>query len=248
MRIKMILPVPIPPEGIEAFAQQLPAEFPWQDLEVDFVAARNGGTLLDSYYDMALAEAFVLEAGAAAEDEGYDAVCINSMSDSGLSALRSRLSIPVVGPGQACFLTAAMLGHRFSVVTMWDQWRQLYTKTAMELGMQQRLASVRSINVRPDTQELLAGKEEVVFSKLEAAARAAIDEDGADVIIIGSTTMHQSHKYLQSRLEVPVLNPGLVALKHCEMLVHLGLTHSKRTYRAPETLNDRVLHSVPSIF
>ena len=83
---------------------------------------------LDSYW-MALADAFVLEAGLAAESEGYDAVCINSMSDSGLSALRSRLDIPVVDL-IACFLTTAMLGHRFSVVTMWDRWKPLYRKVA----------------------------------------------------------------------------------------------------------------------
>jgi allantoin racemase len=248
MRIKMILPVPIPPGSIEAFAAQIPDSLRRSGLEVDFVAARNGGRILDSYYEMTLSDAFVLEAGSTAEDEGYDAVCINSMSDSGLNALRSRLSIPVVGPGQACFLTAAMLGRRFSIVTMWDRWEQLYSKTALELGMQHRLASIRPIDVRPDTAELLAGKEEVVFAKLESAAREAIDCDGADVIIIGSTTMHQSHEYLSSRLEVPVLNPGLVALKQCEMLVQLGLSHSRRAYRSPETLNDGVFASVPSVF
>jgi len=248
MRIKMILPVPVPPEAMIAFEEQVPESLRRPDLAIDFVAARNGGKILDSYYEMTLADAFVLEAGASAEEEGYDAVCINSMSDSGVSALRSILSIPVVGPGQVCFLTAAMLGQRFSVITMWEQWRQLYQKTAVELGMQPRLASIRSIGVRPDTQELLTGKEEIVFASLEAAARLAIDEDGADVIILGSTTMHQSHAFLQSRLDVPVLNPGLLALKQCETLIQLGLAHSWRAYRAPETRNDNVFNGVPSVF
>ncbi len=43
---------------------------------------------------------------------GFDAVCIDTMSDSGVAALRSSLSIPVVGPGRASMLTAMMLGHR----------------------------------------------------------------------------------------------------------------------------------------
>jgi allantoin racemase len=170
------------------------------------------------------------------------------MSDSGLAALRSRLDIPVVGPGQACFLTAAMLGHQFSVITMWDRWKPLYRKVALELEMQHRLASIESIDTRPDAEELLAGKEEVVFAKLEAAARRAIDDHGADVIILGSTTMHQSAEFLSDALEVPVLNPGLIALKQCEMLVQLGLSHSKLAYQAPEALNDGALASVPSVF
>lgn len=244
----MILPVPIPDEALAAFEAQVPVSLQRPDLQIDFCAAKNGGKILDSYYEMTLADAFVLEAGLSAQAEGYDAVCINSMSDSGLAALRSRLDIPVVGPGQACFLTAAMLGHQFSVITMWDRWKPLYRKVALELEMQHRLASIESIDTRPDAEELLAGKEEVVFAKLEAAARRAIDDHGADVIILGSTTMHQSAEFLSEALEVPVLNPGLIALKKCEMLVQLGLSHSKLAYQAPEALNDGALASVPSVF
>ena len=114
--------------------------------------------------------------------------------------------------------------------------------------MQNRLASIESIDTRPDAEELLAGKEEVVFAKLEAAARRAIDDHGADVIILGSTTMHQSAEFLSEALEVPVLNPGLIALKQCEMLVQLGLSHSKLAYQAPEALSDGALGPVPSMF
>ena len=209
MKIKMILPVPIPAEALAAFEAQVPVSLQRPDLQIDFCAAKNGGKILDSYYEMTLADAFVLEAGLSAQAEGYDAVCINSMSDSGLAALRSRLDIPVVGPGQACFLTAAMLGHQFSVITMWDRWKPLYRKVALELEMQHRLASIESIDTRPDAEELLAGKEEVVFAKLEAAARRAIDDHGADVIILGSTTMHQSAEFLSDALKFPSSIPGL---------------------------------------
>lgn len=248
MRIKMIMPVPLPPEAVEGFAAQIPPSLRRPDVSIDFVGTRNGATLLDSAYERTLADAFVLDAGLTAEAEGYNAVCINSMSDSGLAALRSRLRIPVVGPGQACLLMACLLGDKFSVITMWDQWRPLYTKVASEQGLSHRLVSIRSIDVRPDTAELLAGKEEFVFDKLEQQALAAINEDGADVIVIGSTTMHQSYDYLRECLPVPVLNPGLVSLKLCEMLVDLHLSHSETAYPPPENPNDQVFAGVPSIF
>ncbi|MFK8050380.1 MAG: aspartate/glutamate racemase family protein [Halioglobus sp.] len=243
-KIKMIMPVPMPPAALAAFEAQVPPSLKRQDVKIDFVAVKEGAKILDSHYEMTLADAFVLEAGMKSEDENYDAVCINSMSDSGLSALRSRLTIPVVGPGQSCLLTACMLGDRFSVLTMWDEWTPMYKKTIREQGLSHRLASIRSIDVRPDTQELLAGKEDIVFAKLEAEGLAAIENDGADVLILGSTTMHQSHQYLADKLPVPVLNPGLVSLKLCEMLVDLGLTHSKRSYPSPEVINDQVFDSV----
>lgn len=237
-RIKMIFPVPFSDATRPLVESQLPPSLVRQDIEVSFVGAGQLMTLADSYYDMAIMELSVIEAGMQAESEGFDAVCINTMSDSGLSALRSRLSIPVVSPAITSFHTASMLGHKFSVLTMWPQWYPLYRKTIREYGLESKLASVRSIDVRPDTEALLQGKEDVVFAKLLEAGKRAIEEDGADVLILGSTTMHQSHTYLTKHLSVPVLNPGVIAYKQCELLLDLGLSHSKVAYPSPETLKD----------
>lgn len=237
-RVKMIFPVPMSEATRALVESQLPASLQRPDIEVSFVGAGQVSTLADSYYDMAIMEQAVIAAGLGAEQEGFDALCINTVSDSGLAALRSRLSIPVLAPGQSSFLMACALGRKFSVLTMWPRWYPLYRKTIQEYGLESRLASVRSIDVRPDTAALLQGKEEVVFEKLLEAGRRAIEEDGADVLVLGSTTMHQSHAYLAEHLPVPVLNPGVVAYKMCEVLLDLGLSHSKRAYPSPEQLKD----------
>jgi allantoin racemase len=247
-RIKMIVPVPVPETALSKFSTQIPAELIRSDIEVDFVGTRNGAYILDSFYEATLADAFCLDMGSRAATEGYAAVCINSMSDSGVAALRSRLSIPVVGPGQASFLLAAALGKRFSVITMWQRWDWIYEKLARETGLQHALASIRNIDTRPDAQELLSGKEDFIFEKLECACRAAIDHDGADTLVLGSTTMHQSRAYLKDRLEVRILNPGVVAFKFCETLLDLGLTHSRRAYPAPQTFDDDLFRLVPPRF
>jgi len=240
-RVKVIFPVPMNESTRAMVAAQLPAALVHPGFSVELAGSAGLMSLADSYYDMALMEMIVLEAGMRAEDEGFDAVCINTVSDSALPALRSRLRIPVLSPGQSAFHTACMLGHRFSIVTMWERWFPLYRKTLRDYGLEGRLASMRAIGVRPDLQELLEGKEEIVFGKLEGEARRAIDEDGADVIVLGSTTMHQSHQYLAERLEVPVVNPGVVAYKLCEMFLELGLSHSKAAYPSPERLQDEAL-------
>lgn len=237
-RVKMIFPVPMSEATRPMVESQLPPEFRRSDIDVSFVGAGSTITLADSYYDMAIMELAVIQAGIQAEEEGFDAVCINTVSDSGLAALRARLTIPVLSPGQSAFHVAAMLGHKFSILTMWERWFPLYRKTLKEYGLESRLASMRAIEVRPDTVELLTGKEDIVFARLEEAALKAIHEDGADVIVLGSTTMHQSHAYLASRLPVPVLNPGVVAYKMCELFLDLGLAHSKKAFPSPEALKD----------
>lgn len=242
-RIKVIVPIPLDAAGVANRAGQLPPRMILPDMQAEFVAVQWGAALGDSYYDTLLMDMSVFEAGLKAEEEGFAAVCIDTVSDSGLYALRSRLSIPVVGPGQAAFHAACCLGHKFSVITMWEEWFPLYTKTLKEYGLESRCASLRSIRTRPDLAELLAGKEEVVFRKLEEESLRAIHEDGADVIVLGSTTMHQSHGYLQERLPVPVINPGQVAYKLCELFLQLGLTHSKKAFPTPQKPDDAMILS-----
>jgi allantoin racemase len=154
-----------------------------------------------------------------------------------VAALRSILRIPVVGPGRVAMLEAMMLGSRFSIVTMWQKWRHLYEKTISDLGISHALASVRSIDVAPDNQALLGGREDDTFPLLEAAARQAIEEDRAEVIILGSTTMHQAHAHLVAALDVPVINPGPLTYKTVESLLSLGLSHSLASY--PKSLVSR---------
>ncbi|MBO6766908.1 MAG: hydrogenase expression protein HupH [Erythrobacter sp.] len=237
-RIKVIVPIPMDEAGVAARAEQLPGSFVAPGFAPEFAAVPWGAALGDSYHDMLLMDWTVFQAGIDAEEDGYAGVLIDTVSDSGLRALRSRLSIPVVGPGEASFCTAMMLGKKFTVLTMWPEWFPLYEKTLTEYGLWDRVASLRSIDTRPDVTELLAGKEEVIFDKLKREATLAIEEDGADVIVLGSTTMHQSAAFLANELPIPVLNPGQVAYKHLEMLIGLGLAHSKQAFPAPEVGKD----------
>lgn len=237
-RIKVIVPIPMDEAGVANRRSQLSDEVIAPGFEPVFEAVKWGAALGDSYHDMLLMDWTVFQAGIDAEEQGYSAVVVDTVSDSGVRALRSRLSIPVVGPGEAAFHMAMMLGKRFTVLTMWDEWFPLYEKTLTEYGLWDRVASLRSIQTRPDVTELLAGKEEIIFGKLEAEARAAIAEDHADVIVLGSTTMHQSAGHLARVLPIPVINPGVVAWKQAELLVSLGLSHSKRAFPAPEVPKD----------
>jgi allantoin racemase len=94
------------------------------------------------------------------------------------------------------------------------------------------------VNIPPDVEALFAGKEEEMFARLTAEAQGAIDEDGADVILLGSTTMHQAGEYMSAHLPAPVINPGPVAIKMAEAIVELGLSHSKVAFPTPDTIQD----------
>ena len=238
MRIKYVIPFPFDDEGVANRAAQIPKEILSPDTVVECVPVRNSATLVDCYYEDLVFDMYITEAGLRAEEEGFDAVIMDTVSDSGLYALRSRLTIPVVGPGLVSYLVGALLGKRFSIVTMWDKWTHLYEKNLAMYDLKQKCASVRAVNIPPDVEALFTGKEEEMFEKLTATARQAIEDDGADVILLGSTTMHQAGDYMAKHLPAPVVNPGPVGIKVAEMLVQLGLSHSKVAFPSPSTIID----------
>ena len=231
-RVCVLVPFPLDDTAVANRRRQQRSVRLSPDMELEYKPVKAGPALLDSYHDYTLAHLSMLEAGLEAADEGFDAICIDTTSDSGANALRSMLDIPIVAPGRASYLTALMLGNRFSVLTQWDGWIPVYVNGVNELGLGNHLASVRSINMMPDLANLLGGKEDVVFPLLREEGMKCV-QDGADVICLGSTTMHDAHSYLAENLPVPVINPGPLTYKLAEAMLSLGLSQSRRAFPRP---------------
>jgi allantoin racemase len=231
-RVLVIVPFPFGEEGLANRRAQLDAVKLGPDIQFDYRPVKAGPDLFDSFHDLTLADASMFEAGVTAQEDGYDAVCIDTMSDSGMNALRSVLDIPVISPGRASYLMALMFGSRFSVLTQWDPWKAIYKKALQEYGLADKCASIRSINIPPDVENLLGGKEEEVFPRLTEEGLRCV-EDGAEVVCLGSTTMHQAHAHLIKNLPVPIINPGPLTYKIAEMALSLGLMHSRVAYPKP---------------
>jgi allantoin racemase len=244
MRIKFIIPFPFDEVGVANRAAQIPKQLLGPDTHVECVPVRNSATFVTDYYESMLFDVYIAEAAFRAEDEGYDAVIMDTVSDSGLYAIRSRLNILAIGPGLISYAVATMLGKRFSIITMWDRWRHIYEKNLDTYHLWEKCASIRAVNIPPDVEALFEGKEEEMFERLTTEARAAIEQDGADVILLGSTTMHQAGDYLAANLPCPVINPGPVGIKLVETLVQLGLRHSKVAFPSPDTLQDEKFFSL----
>ncbi len=242
-KVVVLVPFAFDEKGLANRRAQLASVKLGPDIEFDYKPVKAGPAYYDSYHDWMLADVSIYEAGMTAQEEGYDAVCIDTMSDSGMNALRSILDIPVIGPGRASYLIALMLGSKFSVLTQWDPWMNLYKKGLQEYGLVEKCASIRSINTPPDVENLLGGKEEVVFPKLVKAGLQCVD-DGADVICLGSTTMHQAHAHLAQNLPVPVINPGPLTYKLAEAVLSLGLMHSRTAYPKPNVLKKEMTRAM----
>jgi Asp/Glu/hydantoin racemase len=232
-KVLVLVPYPLPEPQMALRRAQVDAAGVGPGIAFEFRGAKAAPANYVSAHDTLLADLGMFEAGLDAEAEGFDAVCVDTVSDAGVAALRSVLDIPVIGPGRAAMLHALMWGERFAILTMWRAWTPLYTKILREAGLETRCAAIRDIAVAPDSANLLTGKEDAIIPKLIDAGRAAVDEDGADVLILGSTTMHQAHAALTAALPVPVINPGPLAFKLAEAAIALKLRHSRAAHPRP---------------
>jgi len=193
------------------------------------VGLEKGPTGLECAFEEAMAAPYILEQVVLAEKQGYHAVTLDCAGDPVLVAARERVSIPVVGSGQAGMLFAMALGERVSIITVSPtiQWIRRNLKT---YGFMSRVASIRgvAISLKGLIEEL-----ETTEKVLLEVGRKVMEEDGAEIILLGCTGMSAYATALTKSLGIPVLDPAACALKMAVDLVEMGLSHSKRSYPFP---------------
>ncbi len=109
-----------------------------------------------SFYEDLVLEMYLADAGLRTGDQGFDAVVIDSVTDGAMQALRSRLSIPVIGSAQASYVAALMLGQRFSVVTTWAGWNHAHERSLASYGLRHKCASVQALYPRDELEQARA--------------------------------------------------------------------------------------------
>jgi allantoin racemase len=86
------------------------------------------------------------------------------------------------------------------------------------------LASVRSLDLSvAETDE----RPEETKRRILEAATAAVEQDGAEVLILGCAGMTGYAREIQEKLGLAVIDPAAVTLKLAEAFAELGLMHSK---------------------
>jgi allantoin racemase len=233
MRIRVIVPVTskAPLRG----AADIYTAAARADCEIGIVGLDMGPASIECDYEDALAVPDLLAKVRAAAHQGVDAVVIDCMADPGLAAARELTSIPVVGVAQASMHLAAILAHRFSVVTILERDMPLVERLAGTYGLRDRLASTRPVGI--PVLEFNRDPEKLLGALVEQSARAVLD-DGAHAIVLGCTGMKGMAGQVRDGLvrcgcDVPVIDPSLAGLKWAEGLAELGLSHSKRSYPDP---------------
>jgi len=193
--------------------------------EVDCRATPGAPRFIETYEDQALA-APGMSRLIRENEEDFDAFVVACHCDPNLDLMKEISRKPVVGIGEASMKTATMLGHRFSVIS--TAAHSVPNKEALieKYHLQDDLASVRSPGEADADAEL--------EDKFYRTAKAAVDEDGAEVIVLGCAGLAGLDKRLQERLGVPVLDGVVCALIIASGLVTYGVSTSKARRYNPD--------------
>ncbi len=186
--------------------------------EIVTATARFGTLYVENRAEAAIAAHAVLEL-LAEHARGCHAAIIAAFGDPGLAAARELLDIPVVGIAEAALLFAWPLGRRYSIVCLSPRLRTWYMECAAEHGLAGRLASVRALDV--PVPDITRAREELRERLLEQCTRA-VEEDDAEVLIVGGGPLAGLAREAADRIPVPALDGVSCAVRLAEALVALG--------------------------
>ena len=141
-------------------------------------------------------------------DNAADAFVIACYSDPGLQVCREGTDRPVFGIAECAVATALTRGDRFGVIAIAARSVRRHMRYLRQMGVTERLAGERPLEM--SVAETAAG--EHTLARMIAVGRELVDQDGAEVVIMGCAGMARHRQPLEQALGVPVIDPTQAAV------------------------------------
>ena len=227
-RIKVI----IPNSGMDAATlrarEEMLSQWVSPDCTISVECIESGPASIESLSDEVLAGGVLLRQAVRAEREGFDAVVVYCFSDLAVHALRENLTIPVIGPGAVTIAAAAMTSVRFTVITTASKnLPRTLRRLSEDPVCREKMAAVRPLDI---PVEELREDPTATIRRLEAVCRQAMEEDGADTVLLGCLGFAQYGQAIEEKLGIRVLDPSALSVAWAELCLRTGLRHGPRAY------------------
>ncbi|MGJ8546868.1 MAG: aspartate/glutamate racemase family protein [Sulfitobacter sp.] len=192
------------------------------DTEIVAANSQDGPASIQGYLDVATCIPGLLAEVARHSD--VDAIVIACFDDTGLDAVRSLVSVPVVGIGEAAYHAASMIANKFSVITTLSRSVPGLESNLLRYGLAQKCARVRATDI--PVLKLEEGDPATLF-KIKSEIRASIEQDQTEAIVLGCAGMADLMTQLSHEFGLPVIDGVAAAVSFAEALVNNRLTTSK---------------------
>lgn len=185
---------------------------------IDGVTCYGSPPAIQGPEDDAICRPFVLAEVDRAAASGADAIIIACFDDPALDDARARVSIPVLGIGEAGFHAAMMLGGRFSVVTTLAVAIPILEENLRHYGMAPACARVRAAGVKVlDLEDPTSA----AVPRVSAEIARAKAEDGVGAIVLGCAGMADLAAQLEAEHGLKVIDGVGAAAAFAAALVNL---------------------------
>jgi allantoin racemase len=200
-------------------------------VEVDTVCPAGGPESIEGRFDEIVSAYWTLECVMQIVERYAGVVVACYGPHPAIEGIREATDVPCLGIMEASVLYALPLGSRFGVVTTSPRWQPLLEEGVTLLGVEARCAGVRSSGLAVlDLDRLPA---EQVRARLAEEARAAVEQDGAEVILLGCAGMAGLQEAVASAANVPVVDPVWAGVTLVGALARSGARTSKRNRYRP---------------
>jgi allantoin racemase len=149
---------------------------------------------------------------------GHDAAIVAAFGDPGLAAAREFADIPIFGIEESALLIAWTLGRRIAIVCLTRRLGRWYQECAEEHGLAGRLVAVRALDV--PIPDITQAKDQLRDRLLEECSQA-VEQDEAEVIILGGAPIAGLAREVASLIPVPTLDGVSCAVRLAEAVVGL---------------------------
>jgi len=192
------------------------------DTQIVATNSQNGPKSIQGFLDVATCVPGLLEEVKRHTD--VDAIVIACFDDTGLDAVRTLVSVPVLGIGEAAYHAASMIASKFSVITTLSRSVPGLENNLMQYGLAQKCVRVRATNI--PVLKIEEGDPETL-SKIRSEIREAIEHDNAEAIVLGYAGMTDLMSDLSEEFGLPVIDGISAGITFAEALVNNGLKTSK---------------------
>lgn len=201
------------------------------DCEISLVNIEKGTRYIQSRYAEYLDTGEIVRLSREAQDQGFDGIFVDCFGEPGVSEVRELVEIPVIGGFDAAVLSATIISQRFSIITVVKSVLPMFRGMARALGIIDNITSIREV----DIPVLGLQDEELLKFKLLEESQKAIQEDGAEAIVLGCTGMLNVAKDVEKELKLlempaPVVDPTTAAIGFLQSLIRNGFSQSRLTY------------------
>jgi allantoin racemase len=192
------------------------------DTEIVAASSQDGPASIQGFLDVATCVPGLLNE--VVQHKEVDAIVIACFDDTGLDAVRSLVSVPVLGIGEAAYHAASMIANKFSVITTLSRSVPGLENNLLRYGLAQKCACVRATEI--PVLKLEEG-DPATLDKIRLEIHASINEDKAEAIVLGCAGMADLMAQLSEEFGLPVIDGVSAGVTFAEALVNNSLRTSK---------------------